>query len=296
MGILGDIGKVYLGGLLGGPLGALKVFAVQYGGDTVEGVINWEQQFVKIKDDIYRAIPSWAYVLAGNPIAGLLKHEFEDEVILLGQLRADTLIYAGVKLFGRIDQRSLNDEEWEMARYIFRDSLYDRADILLTNLAGLGGRPFTIPLSPHGVPVLVNLGDDYRAGSTTADLALLYHELTHVWQAKQRVLQEIYVFDTVPDAQTAGAAYNFTSGRQWSEYGTEQQASIVEAWTSGATQKPLNLGARRKFALASPLFRYINGNVRRSDNEATTGDGHSVRQLLAEGGHRTVRDMYSNPP
>ena len=27
-------------------------------------------------------------------------------------------------------------EEWEMARYIFRDSLYDRAEIILTNLGG----------------------------------------------------------------------------------------------------------------------------------------------------------------
>jgi len=157
MGLLGDIGKIYLGGLLGGPVGALKVFAVQHGGETVEGFINWEQQIVKFKEDVYRAIPSWAYALGGNPIAGLLKHEFEDELILLGRLRADTVIYAGLKLIGQIRQRQMNDQEWEIAQYIFRDSLYDRTEILLTSLAGKDGRGFTIPLGPDGLPVLVNL-------------------------------------------------------------------------------------------------------------------------------------------
>jgi hypothetical protein len=49
-------------------------------------------------------------------------------------------------------------------------------------------------------------------------------------------------------------------------------------------------------AMGSPLFRFINRNVRRSDNGGKTRGRQSVRNLLAEGGHGTVRDMHTEPP
>ena len=91
-----------------------------------------------------------------------LNTRLEDELILLGQIGANAAIFTGLywpalgpvgaslailegtiplyvtvgSLVGKLHHRLLNDEEWEMARYIFRDSLYDRDEIILTNLGG----------------------------------------------------------------------------------------------------------------------------------------------------------------
>jgi hypothetical protein len=317
MGILGDIGKVIIGGVLGGPAGAILVLTVQHGDEVTEGTIDVARQIVKVGTDVYRAIPPEAFALAGDPLHGLLKHEFEDELILLGQIGANAAISTGLSwpalgpvgaslaiaqgavplyvtagsLVGKLDHRLLNDEEWEMARYIFRDSLYDRTEIILTNLGGLDGRPFVYPSGPLG-PVFVNMGNRYVHDSTIPDGPVLFHELTHVWQAKQRVLTEIFLYDALE------REYDFTHGSQWNEYSLEQQGSIVEAWTLGAIDRSGGVFARlrNKFAIGSPLFRYINRNVRRSDDGARTGSGRSVRQLLADGGHLTVKDMHSDPP
>jgi hypothetical protein len=323
MGFLGKIGKVIVATVVGGPAGAIAVIAVEHGDEIVEGTVDLARQVVKIGKDVYRAIPPEAFALAGFPLHGLLKHEFEDEIILIGEVAGEIAISSALywpalgplgataaiaegaiplyvasgSIIGKLDFRLMNDEEWEMARYIFRDSLYDRDEILLTNLAGKDGAAFVYPSTLGSV--LVNLGNKYVHNATIPNGPVLFHELSHVWQAKQRVLRQIFLYDAIPDAGQPGA-YDFISGDQWENYGTEQQASIVEAWTLGATEKignkDFNKGVRRKFALNSPLFRYINGNIRRSDNTATTGNGNSVRQLLAEGGHQTVRQMHSAPP
>ena len=71
----------------------------------------------------------------------------------------------------------------------------------------------------------MNLGNKYVHNATISrDGPLLFHELTHVWQAKQRVLREIFFYDALPDAAESNA-YDFTPESQWGEYGTEQQAS-----------------------------------------------------------------------
>jgi hypothetical protein len=317
MGLLGDIGKVIIGGTLGGPAGAITIFTVQHGTDVVEGSIDVARQIVKIGKDVYRAIPPEAFALAADPLHGLLKHEFEDEIILLGEIAGDAAIFSGLywpalgpvgaslaiaqgaiplyvtggSLIDKIHHRLLNDQEWEMARYIFDDSLYDRSEIILTNLGGIEGRAFVYPTSHFG-SILVNLGADYVHDSTILDGPVLFHELTHVWQAKQKRLREIFLYDAL------NREYDFTPGRQWSEYGIEQQACIVEAWAKGAIKRSEGIftGDRNKLAIGSPLFRYINGNIRRSDNGTKTGSGRSVRQLLADSGHRTMKRMHSKPP
>jgi hypothetical protein len=81
MGLLGKIGKVIVGGVLGGPAGALAVFTVVHEGKVIEGTIDWARQVVNIGEDIYRAIPPEAFALGGNPLHGLLKHYREDEIV-----------------------------------------------------------------------------------------------------------------------------------------------------------------------------------------------------------------------
>jgi hypothetical protein len=334
MGILKDIGEVIIGGVLGGPAGAISVFTVEHGTEVVEGTIDVARQIVEIGTDVYRAIPLEAFALGDSPLHGLLKHEFEDELILLGQIAGETAIFTALSwpvlgpigasaeiaaglipafvsvgsIIGKLHHRLLNDQEFDMAQYVFRDSLMDRDEIILTNLGGgllegeglTEGSPFTLP-STLG-PAYVNLGRAYVHNATIPDGPLLLHELTHVWQAKQRVLKEIFLHDAIPDALRK--EYDFdpqapNMDRQWNEYGTEQQASIVEAWALGATSRvslKFNCGARRKFTIGSLLFRYINANVRRSDDARITGNGRSLRQLLADGGHRSTKDMHREPP
>ena len=280
------------------------------------------RQIVKLGSDVYRAIPPEVIALGGFPLHGLLKHEAQDELIMLGEIAGDAAIFSGLSwpvlgpigaslaiaqgavplyvtvgsLIGKIHHRRLNDKEWEMAQYIFRDSLFDRTEIILTNLGGIDGRQFTYPISTFG-PVYVNLGNAYVHNSTVRDGPLLFHELTHVWQVKQRMLREIFLYDAHVRL-TEENPYVFTPGGKWSEYNIEQQAGIVEAWTLGATRRAptFDEGARNEFAIGSPLFRYINGNIRRSDDGARTGSGRSVRQLLSDGGRRTMKDMHTNSP
>lgn len=321
MGLLGEIGKIVIGGALGGPGGAIAAFTVEHGAQVLEGTIDVVRQIVKIGKDVYRAIPPEAFALTGQPLHGLLKHEAEDELILLGEIAGEIAIFSGLawpalgpigatlaiaegaipvyvtvgSLVGKLHHRLLDDQEWEMAQYIFRESLFDREDIILTNLGGIGGSKFVYPSTLGSI--FVNMGNAYVHNAKIVSGPLLFHELTHVWQAKQNVLKEIFLYGALPDAGVA-EAYEFTPGRQWSEYRSEQQASIVEAWALGATERnPLfDIGARKKISMNSPLFRYINANVRRSDNGARTARGHSTRQLLREGRHRTMKDMCSRPP
>ncbi len=96
MSILGDIGDVVLGGILGGAAGAISVFTVEHGSSVVNGTIDLPRQVVRIGSDVYRAIPSWAFALGGDPLQGLLKHEAEDEIIWLGQIGANVAIFTGL--------------------------------------------------------------------------------------------------------------------------------------------------------------------------------------------------------
>jgi hypothetical protein len=219
---------------------------------------------------------------------------------LLGPVGATAAILEGAfpafvaagSLAGLIHTRHMDDTEWNLAQYVFRDTLYDRSSIKLTNLGGLDGRPFVYPIGPLG-PVLVNLGGHYIHNASVRNLPVLLHELTHVWQARKRILNEIYLLDAL------NRKYDFEPGMQWREYGMEQQAAIVQAWALGATHRAegrFDARPERRFAMGSPLFRYINGNIRRFDEGANTSSGHSVRQLLAEGGHHTVRAMHPPAP
>lgn len=291
-----------------GPAAAVAHIAVDET-KVLDGALDLARGILKIGEDIYRAIPSEVLAIAGDPIHGILKHEFEDELVFISKLTAEGFITGAVlgpniavagsaaplwltlgTFIGAIQTRQMNDVEWGMARKVFWDSLVDRNKIILTNVdAVLNGREFTYPLQPDG-PVWVNLGENYDHHATVKDLPLLMHELTHVWQSKLRLLKELLVYDAIVDRE-----YGFTPGLQWNEYGLEQQASIVEAWVLGATMRHsgrFDAGARRPFTTRPPLFRYINGNIRRSDNDAVTRSGRSVRHLLAEGGHKSVRAIY----
>jgi len=323
--IFATIGKIIIGGALGGAPGALVAFSVERGGEVIEGTIDVARQIVSIGKDVYRAIPPEAFAFAGMPLHGLLKHEFEDELIMVGELAGEAAIFSGLSwpalgpiaasaaiaegavplyiaagsIVGKFHHRPLDDRELAMARYIFGESLGNPDDIVLTNVGGKDGRAFVYPSTTGSI--FVNLGHHYVHNAAIAAGPVLFHELTHVWQARRRSLREVFLYDLIPGALKK--EYDFeppdpSADRQWQDYGTEQQAGIVEAWARGATRRRggFDVGARSKLAMASPLFRFINGNVMRAQDGARTASGRSVRQLLADGRHRSVRVMHPQPP
>jgi hypothetical protein len=183
-----------------------------------------------------------------------------------------------------IKQRPMNGPERDFADRVFQGRVpYDR--VLLTNLTGIGGRPFTCP-GPGGV-IILNMGDGFDDPTTyrgdgddddrNAPGQLLIHELVHAWQiANETFLPEYYCRAFATAAGTAGgdmSAYGYgPSGPSWGSFNTEQQASIVDDWFGGRDTPPLNKPQpQRAFAPMSsvdvteggnPYFRYIRDNVR----------------------------------
>jgi hypothetical protein len=182
-----------------------------------------------------------------------------------------------------VKQRRMTDAEKAFADTVFRGTLpHDR--ILLTNLVGLGDRPFTTP-GPGGA-ILVNLGKGYddpirytgKGGDqlgVNAPGQLLIHELTHAWQIGNESFTPEYYCRAVSTAVgTLGgdmSAYAYgPAGPSWGSFGTEQQGSIVDQWFAGNTD-PDPRSMQRGFPPThsddqgtgqNPYFRYIRDNIR----------------------------------
>lgn len=185
-----------------------------------------------------------------------------------------------------VKQRHLRDDERAFADQVFAGKVpYDR--VMLTNLVGLGGRPFAAP-GPGGT-ILVNLGEGFddpinytgKGGTElnrNAPGQLLIHELTHAWQIANESFTPSYYCRALSTALgTVGddmSAYSYgPAGGPWGAFGTEQQGSIVDEWFAG-NRMPDFVGKeepQRRFppmhaALdgpdQNPYFRYIRDNIR----------------------------------
>jgi hypothetical protein len=182
-----------------------------------------------------------------------------------------------------VKQRHLLDHEKAFANKVFLGKLpMDR--ILLTNLVGLGNRPFTAP-GPGGV-ILVNIGKGYenpvsytgKGGDKLGDNApgqLLIHELTHAWQiGNESFTPEYYCRAVSTAAGTVGgdmSAYSYgPPGAGWRSFTTESQASIVDEWFAG-TDNPDKGSRQAKYPPMdeddqtpdqNPYYRFIRDNIR----------------------------------
>jgi hypothetical protein len=176
-----------------------------------------------------------------------------------------------VELF--IKHRQMTDEEFAFADRVFRGTLPSKR-IVLTNLLGLGRRPFTMPTV--GDAILVNLGagfdDPIRyTGYGDADNPkrqkagqLLIHELTHAWQiATTTFLPGMICGGVLNQATTIGgdmSVYKYgPAGPPFRDFNLEQQASIVDDWFAGTDPQsfpPLTESDE------NPYFRYVRDNIR----------------------------------
>jgi hypothetical protein len=257
---------------------------IDVGGQVLKVSIDAANEVVKIGEDIYKAIPAVLLFPGAGPLAGLLRKELGNDLLLLtplGLVPSLTVFINGsiavLDLLHIIQTRNMIAEELEVARFVFGGSIGDPARVLLTNIAGAQGRAFTVPLMNGNAAI--NLGAMYvNDGPLTKDTPILMHELTHVWQIQRTLFPEIFLCDAgiLQGGQALGGPdpYIYASGSQWNTYNLEQEAMIVQNWVGGTTAAPFSIG--------SPLFRYINGNLRPADNGAGTASGGSIRARFRE--------------
>lgn len=118
--------------------------------------------------------------------------------------------------------------EYRISSGVFGAALPHPARILITDAAGLNGRPFTMPTSlipavlgmnpvtflPAAIggylgsvlnlAYLINAGKSYNT-LVTSDQRLLIHEGTHVWQGRNSTFAMTYVFNSVLNQGIHGA-------------------------------------------------------------------------------------------
>jgi len=182
---------------------------------------------------------------------------------------------AGVAVELALKHRKLTErpEEVEFANRVFKGTLpVDR--IVLTNMLGIGGRPFTIP--SVGDTILVNLGEGFAdpihytgkgdPDNPTKQAAgqLFIHELVHAWQIDATFFLPGLMCEAILNQSTTLGGdmdvYRYgPPGRDFGRFNLEQQASIVDDWFGASG--PMQSG-NRPASEESPYFRYIRDNIR----------------------------------
>jgi hypothetical protein len=172
-------------------------------------------------------------------------------------------IAVGAVVEGDIGFRSLRAEEREFATKIFGSTIpFER--IRVTNLSK-DGRAFVFPNLDGSI--LMNMNDHYDdpvhkpRRDTNIPGQTFVHEFVHVWQIENSSFMPGFICEGI---QSSGD-YDYDSPswyeKAWSEFGIEEQATIVAEWY-----------ARHYSQLDSPgtlndrAFRYIRDNLRKGEN------------------------------
>jgi hypothetical protein len=211
--------------------------------------------------------------LAGVVVAGGVLVVFGPSAIVPAIVAG---VAAGIAVELSLKHRRLTDrpEEVAFANRVFQGTLpVDR--IVLTNMLGVGRRPFTIP--SVGNTILVNLGEgfddpvrytgkgDPDKPRTQAPGQLFIHELVHAWQIDTTFFLPGLMCGAILNQATTidgdmGVYRYGNPGRDFGSFNLEQQASIVDDWF-GATGPMQSANPRESGE--SPYFRYIRDNIRK---------------------------------
>lgn len=256
-GTIGDvatfIGTLAGGALVGGPVGVCFVLGI-HGADAIG-----------LDEEVGTA------GLVGVAVASGVLVVFGPSAIVAA-IVAGAAAGAAVELLLKHRKLTERPAEVQFANRVFQGTLpVDR--IVLTNMLGLGGRPFTMP--SVGDTILVNMGkgfDDpinYRGNGDDepqdqAPGHLFIHELVHAWQIDAtHFLPGLMCNAVLNQSTTLGGdmgVYDYGEAtRAFGQFNLEQQAKIVEHWFApgGRMQK------RPAENEASPYFRYIRDNIRK---------------------------------
>jgi hypothetical protein len=118
--------------------------------------------------------------------------------------------------------------------------------VKLSNRTGLIGQGPTLSqiTSVVNLGYLVNVGPRHFPDMAASDRCLLVHEMAHVWQGKNNKAAMTFVLNSIMNQvksdtsrKAKNGAYEVTGGGDWSSYGVEQQATIVEEWYSAGMRQ-----------------------------------------------------------
>jgi hypothetical protein len=168
--------------------------------------------------------------------------------------------------------------EDEAAQKVFGDTLGPREQIIITDIIGSkddDGRrqPFVVFLGAEKISI-VNMGRGAYEDPLTTNKPVFMHELTHVWQLRHQSL-ELHLCEVIT-TQARGEIFDHEiydygqPGKDWEDYGTEEQAELVEAWVDGeevTTGKEVATVDGDGKA-TDPLYPYIYYNIRRENPSA----------------------------
>ena len=127
--------------------------------------------------------------------------------------------------------RALTEGEITLAKTIFGDSIdYAKVKVYGSKISRL--QPDNFNAAPDGNLYMVkNYSEDFSK-SPAEDRAALLHELTHVWQIQNNTmnLKVAFVKETLKAKFNYLAANRYTlkAGKDFNQYGFEQQAGIIE--------------------------------------------------------------------
>ncbi|MCO7220883.1 hypothetical protein [Klenkia sp. PcliD-1-E] len=127
------------------------------------------------------------------------------------------------------------DEETWARRELLGDALPPRARVVVTDVLGAGGRPFTMPRWDG--TTTVNLGPDLFADPVSADPHTFLHELVHVCQVRARGTRAFTTRAALTQVRhsTGRDAYAYDLPvRPLAAYGLEQQAQLLADWWRGS--------------------------------------------------------------
>lgn len=164
----------------------------------------------------------------------------------------------------KVRHRHLTDTERRFVDNVFGTSLPPNDRIVLTNLLGLGSRPFTCPNAVG--QTLVNVGDAfddptaYESPAYPAPGKLLVHELAHVWQIRHTAFFPGLLCNALVAHLTEAPYRPGPGGQPWDSYNLEQQATIVDEWFAPSFRGPSGYAA---MSPKHPYHRYVVGTIRR---------------------------------
>jgi len=135
---------------------------------------------------------------------------------------------------GNTKGRALTEGEIAMASTIFGDSI-DYKKIKLYGRKISRFQPDDFNAAPDGNLYMIRHYSDDFSKSPAEDKAALLHELTHVWQIQNNTmnLKVAFVKETLKAKFNYRATnrYTLTEGKDFNQYGFEQQAGIVEDYS-----------------------------------------------------------------
>lgn len=152
--------------------------------------------------------------------------------------------------------RLMDKDERATAWTVFQHTIpYD--NVHLSSGLGAGGRAFTIP-----DPLSIGHYVIYIGPHPT--MALLIHELTHVWQGHNSNLAWGYILNSLFSQMVCKDAYDYDKKLEddWRLYNVEQQASIVENWYVDGRSK------------TDKAYRYIRDNILHPEKERFSSEDY----------------------